>query len=95
MSLRNQRGYSRECLAELADISSKYLYEIETGKKGCSSYVLFRLAYSLDVSVDYLVSASIYSAERKILQSYHMLSLEKKEKINSAVQSLLAMVDEM
>ena len=33
-TIRKQRGYSREYLAELSDISTKFLYEIECGKKG-------------------------------------------------------------
>lgn len=30
MILRSERGYTRKTLAELAGISSKFLYEIET-----------------------------------------------------------------
>ena len=41
MKKRLQRGYTREYLAEMADISAKFLYEIEIGKKGCSVYVFF------------------------------------------------------
>ena len=33
--LRLQREYTREYLAECADISAKFLYEVEAGKKGC------------------------------------------------------------
>ena len=32
--LRLQREYTREYLAECADISAKFLYEVEVGKKG-------------------------------------------------------------
>ena len=32
--LRLQREYTREYLAECADISAKFLYEVEAGKKG-------------------------------------------------------------
>ncbi len=51
MTMRLHRHYTREYLAEIADISPKFLYEIEVGKKGCSSYVLYMLARALDVSV--------------------------------------------
>lgn len=54
--LRMENHLTRECLAEQADISFKFLYEIETGKKGCSAYVLYRLAKSLNVSADFLMS---------------------------------------
>ncbi len=33
--LRIELYYTRETLAELSGISSKFLYELETGKKGC------------------------------------------------------------
>lgn len=56
MDLRVLNHLSREYLAEQAEISSKYLYEIERGRKGCSAYILYRLAEALNVSIDYLLS---------------------------------------
>jgi transcriptional regulator with XRE-family HTH domain len=53
-TLRMSNQFSREYLAELADISPKYLYEIESGKKSCSAYILYRLAFALNTSVDYI-----------------------------------------
>ncbi len=50
------RGMSREELAEQADISSKFLYEIETGKKGFSVRVLGQICKALDVSSKYLMT---------------------------------------
>ena len=55
-NLRIEKQLTREHLAELAEISTKFLYEIEIGKKGCSAYVLYRLARSLTVSADFLIS---------------------------------------
>ena len=52
LSERLLHNYTREYLAELADISPKFLYEIETGKKGCSSFVLYRLVKALDIKAD-------------------------------------------
>ncbi len=52
---RIRRQYSRECLAELTGISSKFLYDIEKGNKGCATYVIYRIAAALDVSADYLM----------------------------------------
>ena len=56
MVLRNDRGYTREQLAELADISEKFLYEIETGKKGFSAMTLMHLSKALEVSLDYIMT---------------------------------------
>ena len=54
--LRENAGYSREKLSELANIGSKFLYEIETGKKGMSAYTLFNIANALNTSCDYILS---------------------------------------
>lgn len=54
--LRTSRGYSREYLAEQADISTKFLYEIEADKKSFSAKTLVRLADALDVSMDYIMT---------------------------------------
>ena len=47
--LRVRRGYSVSELAEAADISTKFLYNIETGKAGFSAKVLFDIASALNV----------------------------------------------
>lgn len=53
--LRNEKGYSREYLAEKAGISGKFLYEIEVRGRGFSSNVLAKLAVALDVTTDYIL----------------------------------------
>ena len=54
--LRERNGYSREYLSELACIGSKFLYEIETGKKGMSAYTLYNISKALNVSCDYILT---------------------------------------
>ena len=53
--LRSDRGYSREKLAEM---SEKFLYEIETGKKGFSAVTLMKLSSVLEVSLDYIMTGT-------------------------------------
>ena len=53
--LREIQHYTREVFAEKVDISSKFLYEIETGKKGFSADTLCRIAQALSVSCDYIM----------------------------------------
>ena len=55
-NLRDIRGYTRESLAARAGISDKFLYEIETGKKGFTAEILFRIAKALNVSCDYIIT---------------------------------------
>ena len=53
--IRSDRGYTRSMLAKKAEISEKFLYEIETGKKGFSSEILYRIANVLGASCDYIL----------------------------------------
>lgn len=66
---RVMRGYTREDLAELAFISPKFLYEIETGRKGFSAVVLYNICQALKVDCDYIMfgeSKSEYKDEKII-----------------------------
>ncbi|MGN0376398.1 MAG: helix-turn-helix domain-containing protein [Suilimivivens sp.] len=54
--LRESNGFTRENFAEKVDISSKFLYEIETGKKGFSAEILLQIARALSVSCDYILT---------------------------------------
>lgn len=56
--LRVENHYTREVLAEIIGISVKFLYEIETGKKGFSANTLYNIATSLGVSCDYIITGS-------------------------------------
>ena len=53
--LRAQRGWTQEQLAEKAGISTSFCANIERGIKGVSLPVLYNLANTLGVSVDYLL----------------------------------------
>ncbi len=55
-SLREYYGYSREKFAEIAGINDKFLYEVETGKKGLSVRKMYSISQALGVSMDYLVT---------------------------------------
>ena len=54
-ALREKAGYSREKFSEMAGIGAKFLYEIESGKKGMSAYTLYSIAAALGVSTDYIL----------------------------------------
>ena len=54
--LRIQFGLTREEMAELSGVSAKHIYEIETGRKGFSASVLYRLATVLEVDCDYIMT---------------------------------------
>ncbi len=65
--LRLERGMTREDLAEAAELSTSFLYEIETGKKGFSAYTLGNLARALGVQTDYILLGRVRKKEEKKL----------------------------
>jgi len=51
-ALRKAKGYTQERLAYEADLSYKYLQELEGGKKCPSLIIVIRLCKALDVSLN-------------------------------------------
>lgn len=54
-NLREYAHYTRETLAEKADISVQFLADIETGRKSMTIRTLRNLSRSLHVSADYII----------------------------------------
>lgn len=67
--LRVRRGYSVSELAEAADISTKFLYNIETGKAGFSAKVLFDIASALNVSCDFILTGNTINEVGTIVET--------------------------
>lgn len=88
MELRVRKHYTRECLAEMADISAKFLYEIEMGRKGCSYYVLYMLARSLGVTADQLLQDELDVKESSSEVIYLHFEEEYKKHVDSIMQIL-------
>ena len=54
--IRKERNMTREDLAEKAEISSKFVYEVEMGKKGFSAESVAKISRALCTSSDYLLT---------------------------------------
>lgn len=67
-------GYSREKLAEMADITPRFCYDIELGLKNMSVNTLCKLSDSLHVSVDYILFGSP-SSEKELDPMIGLISL--------------------
>lgn len=57
-SLRERKKLTQEELAAKADINDKYLYDIESGNKCMSSWVLSKVAEALKQDTDQILSDS-------------------------------------
>ena len=86
MLLRKERRFTREELAERADISYKFLYEIENDTKNFSASTLERLSDALGVSMDFIMKG------RKNTNGDLVITLEryKPDTLKSVEQLLLA-----
>lgn len=54
--LRENYHLTRNEMSELVGISSKFIYEIELGKKGFSASVLYKIADAFGVNCDYIMT---------------------------------------
>jgi XRE family aerobic/anaerobic benzoate catabolism transcriptional regulator len=55
-TLRNQRGMTRKALAQHAEVSERYLAQLESGEGNCSIVLLRRIARAIGVPLPQLVS---------------------------------------
>lgn len=92
--LREIQKLTREELAEEIDISPKYLYEIETGKKNFSSDILCKLALSLSVSCDYIMLGEDSSRrEEKIVTIIEHLNTKQVLSVQRILRILCELCD--
>lgn len=92
--LREIQNYTREGLAEEVDISPKFLYEIEMGRKGFSADTLCRISRALCVSCDYIMLGkdAKYSNNKEII----VCMLEKLDPSQARmIQSILKILYEI
>ena len=91
--LRELRGLSGGAFAEKVDITTKYLYEIEEGKRNFSSDVLRRMAENLGVSCDYIMFGKDNS-ERLNMEVIALLEKMNERQITS-IQKILKVLCEI
>lgn len=86
---RVMRGYTREDLAELAFISTKFLYEIETGRKGFSAVVLYNICQALKVDCDYILSGKEKeSYDQKLMNTLQLFNEKQTEQISVILKEI-------
>lgn len=93
--LREIQNYTREGFAEKVDISAKFLYEIETGKKGFSAETLSRISVALSVSCDYIMFGENTENEESGKLKYILAKMKPTQiyKIRHILQILYEMCD--
>lgn len=88
--LRLKKGYTLEKLAEYAEISRNFLWDIETGRKSMKAQNLGKIAAALNVSTDYLVyGLSIYKDNEKISLMLSSLSDDVQEQLEKIITAFV------
>ena len=86
--MRKQRGYTREKLSELADVSVQFLADIEKGRKSMTVATLKRIAAALLVPTDYIVNGTAENGDNdgitSILNTLSDKNKKQAEKILTA-----------
>ena len=93
--LRERRGYSREKLGEMAEISDRFIYDVETGQKGISAETLYKLSRALNVTSDYLLfeteeNKNDLSYVTETLKNLNPSELESVEKIILEISKMIS-----
>lgn len=91
--LREYHNYTREELAERTEISSKFLYEIEKGRKGLSADTLLKIAKTLSSSCDYILTGQNNDGSQKYYANRLLLDLDDKEM--KYIEKLLMLIKEI
>lgn len=91
--LRERRKLTREKLGEMAEISDRFIYDVETGQKGISAETLYKLSRALNVTSDYLLfeaeeNKNELSYVTEILKNLSSSELESVEKIILEISKL-------
>ena len=93
--LRKINNLTREEVAEKAEISSKFLYEIEMGRKGLSADTLLKIARTLSCSCDYILTGENFEKVQKnrtenALDGFEVKDMAYVNKILSILQDMCA-----
>lgn len=76
-NMREHLEISREKLGEMTGLSNRFIYDIETGRKGMSAESLFKISDALGVTCDHIMSELEIT---DISVSYEILcKLDKKD----------------
>lgn len=93
MYYRTKMNLTRDQLAALSDISPKYLYEIEMGRKGCSLYIAHKLSKYLDVDLECILREQITDKEKDEMENmYQQLQRSQQERVDKIMYMIYEIV---
>lgn len=85
-AIREERGYTREQLAEYAEVSTDFLWQVETGRSSLNAQNLGKIATALDISTDYLVFGKMpYKENAKVNTMLSALPDEVQKQVEKMI----------
>lgn len=92
-NIREKQKLSRERLAEMANISTQFLADIETGKKGMSVATLKKICLALRISSDYIIFNRENNAEFSLDAMLVSIPEDKQEDLEKIMQMIIKLCD--
>lgn len=86
---RKKLGLTQENLAEMINVSTHYIYEIERGMKSMSLDTLVLIAEKLELSLDYIIFGNQRSELGSFYRKLDELSDERRLRAEKVFEGLL------
>ena len=90
---REKANLTQEKLAEICSLSAAHIGHIERGTRVPSLDTMFRIALSLQISIDVLLSDSY--EDRSLFDSNEIVKNRKKLKLKDLISNARLLLDEM
>ena len=91
-SIREFQHLSRENLAEMSNISTQFLSDIETGKKGMTVATLKKICLALHVSSDSIVFSTANKTNFDLSAMVDTVPEEKKREFEDIIQKIIKLI---
>lgn len=91
---RMRNRYTQEMLAEMAEITSSYVGQIERGERKVTLSKLVRIANVLNVSIDYLLSDTINTIDDELEVEIKNEVGKMKDKDKSMVMDIIKIIND-
>ncbi|MCL1884682.1 MAG: helix-turn-helix domain-containing protein [Defluviitaleaceae bacterium] len=93
--LREEKRLTRDAFSESANLSSNFIYDVETGRRGTSSESLFLIAHALGVTMDYLATGEeMHEGLEEIIALLRNFPQNQLPIIESTIRNLLEIRDD-
>lgn len=92
--LRDTRGMSRKDLAEAADLSEVFIFDVETGKSGISLYNAEQVANGLCVTVNALLRDEVNGTDAELEALFEFLSEADEPTQKKAIRLIRTFLEE-